>query len=180
MLKKLSNVFAPALLLVLVAQFMPLSGQQQKRGPSTAEERQRAIELATKLEDEPLSKDAKQYRSELALWLAEVPDISVSLCSDVLGNTKSMKGEYSNELVGQLLYSQAKFVLENPDKAQDDFKVYVAGVEGVLRTYKALRKAKPKIKFDLLEDLLQRQEDGLLSDYVKAQMDVGCQRHSDQ
>ena len=143
---------------------------QNKRGPSTPEERKRVIQMTTFLETTPLAKEAKDYRAALLYFLAEVPDITVTLCPEVLGETAQIKGDYKSELVGQLMYSQAKFVIENPDKAQDDAVVYLAGVEGVLRTWQAIKAAKPKAKFPLMDELLQKQQAGTLAEYVKAGM----------
>lgn len=148
---------------------------QNKRGPSTPEERKRAVEMTTFLETKPLAKEAKDYRAALLYFLTEVPDIAVTLCTDVLGESKRIKGDYESELVGQLAYSQAKFVIENPDKAQDDAAVYLAGVEGVLRTWEAIKAAKPKAKFPLMDELLQKRQAGALAEYVKAGM-KGCKK----
>jgi hypothetical protein len=168
MLKKLT--LSVALLCLLCG---APSAHAQKRGPSTPEERRRAVEMATFLEQSPLDKDAKKYRAALLYFLAEVPDISVTLCTNVLGETKRIKGDYEAEMVGQLAYSQAKFVIENPDRAKDDFAVYLAGVEGVLRTWQAVKAAKPKAKFPLMDELLQKQQAGALAEHVKAGM-AGC------
>jgi hypothetical protein len=169
MLKKTS-------LLAVVLAFLCSSASadaQDRRGPSTPEERKRAVEMATFLEKNPLAKEAKDQRAALLYFLAEVPDITVKLCTNVLGESKRIKGDYEAELVGQLAYSQAKFIIENPDKAQDDAAVYVAGVEGVLRTWQAIKAAKPKAKFKLMDELLEKQQAGTLAEYVKANMS-GC------
>lgn len=168
MLKKNSFLFVVVVLIGCAA-----SAYAQKRGPSTAEERKRAVEMATFLETTPLAKEAKDYRAALLYFLAEVPDITVKLCTNVLGESKRLKGDYESELVGQLAYSQAKFVIENPDKAQADAAVYLAGVEGVLRTWQAIKTAKPKAKHLLMDELLQKQQAGTLAEYVKAGMS-GC------
>jgi hypothetical protein len=146
---------------------------QDKRGPSTPDERKRAVEMATFLEKNPLAKEAKDLRAALLVFLTEVPDIKIKLCTNVLGPSKRFKGDYESELFGQLAYSQAKFVIENPDKAQDDAAVYLAGVEGVLRTWQAIKEEKPKAKFELMEELLQKRQAGTLADYVKDAM-KGC------
>src|SRR5688572_18524704 len=108
MLKKVLLVF-----LVIVCSFC-FAFAQNRRGPSTPEERKRAVEMATFLETNPLAKEAKDYRAALLYFLAEVPDITISLCTNVLGESKRIKGDYEAELVGQLAYSQGKFVIENP------------------------------------------------------------------
>jgi hypothetical protein len=142
----------------------------QRRGPSTAQERERAVEMVTFLEKSPLAKEAKGIRSALLVFLADVPDISVKLCGDVLGDLKRQKGDYHGELLGQLIYSQAKFMIENPDKSKDDLAVYVAGVEGVLRTWQAIKAEKPKAKYPLMDELLEKQQAGELAAQVKINM----------
>ncbi len=145
----------------------------QKRGPSTPEERKQAVEMVTFLETNPLAKEAKDYRAKLLFFLTEVPDITVTLCMNVLGESKKVKGDYDSELVGQLVFSQAKFLIENPDKAQDSAAVYLGAVEGVLRTWQAIKAAKPKAKFPVMDELLAKQQAGTLAEHVKAAM-TGC------
>lgn len=143
---------------------------QKNRGPSTPEERKRAVEMATFLEKNPLAKEAKKYRETLLYFLIAVPDIEIKICADVLGELKKIKSDYQSELVAQLTFSQAKFILENPDKAEDDATVYQAGVEGVLRTWQAIKVAKPDAKFALMDELLQKQQAGTLVEYIKNNM----------
>jgi len=129
--------------------------------------------MATFLETNPLAKEAKPYRAKLLVFLAEVPDISIKLCLKVLGDSKQTKGDYETDLVGHLMFSQAKFIIENPDKANDDAAVYLAGVEGVLRLWQALKTAKPKAKFPFMDELLEKQQAGTLAEHVQAGM-KGC------
>jgi len=162
-----------SLILALVFLCCVSAAYAQKRGPSTPEERQKAVAMATFLETNPLAKEAKDIRGALLFFLAEVPDISVTLCTNVLGESKKFKGDYESELVGQLAFSQAKFVIENPEKAKDNAAVYQAGVEGVLRTWQAIKTAKPKAKFPLMDELLEKQQAGSLAEYVQTSM-KGC------
>ena len=166
MLKKTSLL---AVVLACLCYVSSVNAQNQ-RGPSTPEERKRAVEMVTFLETKPLAKEAKEYRAALLFFLAEVPDITVKLCTNVLGESRQIKGNYESELVGQLAYSQAKFIIENPARAQDDEAVYLAGVEGVLRTWRAIKAEKPKAKFPLMEELVQKQQAGTLAEYVKTGM----------
>lgn len=169
MMKKASLVTAALVFLCFVSS----AHAQNKRGPSTPEERKRAVEMATFLETNPLAKEAKEYRGTLLFFLSEVPDITVTLCTNVFSDSKKFKGDYDSELIGQQAFSQAKFIIENPDKAQDAAAVYLAGVEGVLRTWQAIKAAKPKAKFPLLDELLEKQKAGTLAEHVQAGM-KGC------
>ena len=140
---------------------------QDKRGPSTPEERKRAVEIATLLENEPLHKDAKKLSQALLFFLIEAPDISVPICTDVLGDYKKIKGDYAPTITAQLTFSTAKYVIEHPDEPADSYQPYLAGVEGVLRAYQNIKKAKPKVEMKPLEELLAKQQAGQLEDFVK-------------
>ena len=164
MLKKTSLPIVVFLLLCCVS-----SAYAKNQGrPSTPEQRKQAVEMATFLETNPLDKKAKDYRSALLFFLAQAPDISITLCPNVLGESKRQKGDYESELFSQLAFSQGKFVIENPDKAQDQAAVQLAGVEGVLRTWQAIKAAKPKAKYPLMDELLEKQQAGTLAEHVQA------------
>ena len=145
----------------------------QNRGPSTPEERKRAVEIATLLESDPLNKDAKALSQELLFFIIQVPDIQVHLCTNVLGDYKKIKGDYSPTITAQLTFSQARFVIEHPEQAKDEYLESLAGVEGVLRTYQNIKRAKPKVKIEPLEELLVKQQAGQLDEFVKNAM-TGC------
>jgi hypothetical protein len=169
MLRKTSLLFIAVTILCSVH---PAWAQQGT--PSTPEQRKQAVEMITFLETSPLAKEAKDYRIKLFTFIAQAPDFTVKLCTNVLGESKRLKGDYDDELVTfQLMFSQAKFLIENPDKAQDDAAVYLASVEGVLKTWEAIKTAKPKAKFPLMDELLQKRQAGTLAEHVNAAM-VGC------
>lgn len=155
-----------ALLLCLVT---TASAQNKpQRGPSTPEERKTAVEIATYLENHPLAKDAKDKRAVLLGFLVEVPDVNVYLCTAVFGSEKEFKGDYQADLLVQSSFSQAKFIIENPGKATDKGAIFLAGVEGTLRTWSAIKAEKPKAKFPLLDVLLEKQKNGTLAEHVAA------------
>lgn len=92
------------LLIIVIALALGLAVKTtfaQNRGPSTPEERKRAVEIATLLENDPLNKDAKSLSSELLIWLIEVPDIHVTICTNVLGDYSKIKGDYSATITAQ-------------------------------------------------------------------------------
>ena len=169
MLKKTSLLIA----FVFLCCFTSVHGQTEK--PSTPEQLKQAVQIATFLETNPLAKEAKDKRAALLLFLIQAPDITVTVCSNVLGDSKKLKGDYESELVTQLTFSQAKFMIENPDKANDEAAVQLAGVEGVLRMWQAIKTAKPKAKFPLMDELLQKQQAGTLAEHVQAGLQ-GCKK----
>lgn len=163
-----------SLLVVAVVLVCCVSGANAQR-PSTPEQRKQAVGMATFLETNPLAKEAKDYRSALLFFLTQAPDITVTICPNVLGESKRLKGDYDSELLGQLVFSQGKFVIEHPDKAQDEAAVQLAGVEGVLRTWQAIKAAKPKAKYPLMDELLAKQQAGTLAEHVNAGLG-GCKK----
>ncbi|HZS03390.1 MAG TPA: hypothetical protein VFD58_00820 [Blastocatellia bacterium] len=159
-------------ILLLVAS--PASSQQKNkgRGPSTPEERRRAVEMTVLLENDPLSPEAEKRRKSLWYWLASVPDIKVSLCASLIGDIDQNGTEFGPELVVQMAFAQARFIIESPAEAGDEFRVYLAGVEGALRTYASVRRAKPTFRIYVLEALLEKQRNGALRQYVKSAMET--------
>src|SRR5258708_34717305 len=113
-------------LLALVAAQQPL----QAGKPSTPEDRAKLVAVAGSMETDPLSKQAKDQRAWLILWLTDVSDINVKACSNLLGPIVGSKKNYGSELFTQTLASAAAFIISNPDKAKDDVAVYTAGLQG--------------------------------------------------
>lgn len=171
MTKRLLTLTAAALLLALC---VSASAARQDAKPSTPEQRRRAVEIATLLENDPLNKDAKKLSEALLYFIIQAPDIHVNLCTDVLGDYKKIKGDYSPNITAQLTFSTAKYVIEHPDEPADSYRPYLAGVEGVLRAYQNIRKAKPKVEMKPLEELLVRQQAGQLEEFVKQAAAKGC------
>lgn len=159
--------------LIITCGFSGSSTLAQKRGPSTAEERKRAVEIATLLENDPLNKNAKALSRELLIWLVEIPDIVVTICTGMLGDYSKIKGEYAGTITTQMSFGGTRFVIEHPDQAKDEYQVYLAGVESALKTYHNIKKAKPKVRLEPLEQLLVKQQAGELPDFIKTTM-VAC------
>jgi hypothetical protein len=150
--------------------FAAVAFAQQNRGPSTPEERTRAVQYAHDLESNPLGPQARSEREWLTRWLIEVPDITVGVCSALLGSSLPDKKNFGPEILSQLINSEAAFVIENPDKANDKFLVYTAGVSGALKVYEIILKDHPKAHSKGLDDLIARRDKGELQDHVREAM----------
>jgi carboxypeptidase Q len=141
---------------------------QSNRGPSTPEERATAVKSARLLETDPFSKDAKKVREWFLKWLIEVPDISVEICAGYLSPLYGKKiKDNEAELVTQMTFSSAAFIIENPDKANDNVAVNLAGLEGTLKMYESILKSKPNAKIDFLDQLIAKRDKGELRAYVE-------------
>ena len=141
------------------------------RGPSTAEERKRAVETTRKLEREPLSRSSTEARKWLFQWIVEIPDIHVTSCNgplDVL--QKDEEDPYGQILYVQAVFGMAAFLVEHPAKKNDWITVQTAGIESVLRTYESLRKADSEARWKELDRLAAARKSGKLRALVKEEM----------
>lgn len=132
--------------------------------PTTPEERQRAIELAKKLEADPLDKSLKPDCAWLMKWAADAPDFTVSVCASHGEFKKNYK--YSPELTFQKMAAGVAFVLQHPEQQNDRVAQELAAVNGALNAYEAILKADPKRHSEYWDDLLKRRDAGTLKDFV--------------
>jgi len=138
----------------------------QQRGPSTTQERQRAVETAKLLQADPLAANIQQDREWLIQWLIQIPDISVKMCPPLLGELGDSKSGYPCALVATMLASEAAFVIEHPEKSKDLDSVYLAGVDGAIRGYESIHKKDNSYRLPHLDDLIQKRDQGTLPEYV--------------
>ena len=166
------RVTAAVLLFALVA--CPLAAAD--RGPSTQEERDRAVRLARLLESDPLHPKAKDARQWLAVWVISVPDISVSMCIHFVGGVQKVhKYAHDSEIGVQTMYGQLAYQIEHPDAKSDEEATYVAGVESALKAYESIIAKEPKSKVPFLDDLLVKRDHGELAAFVHANI-AGCSK----
>ena len=139
----------------------------EPRGPSTAEERARALSLVDLIETRPTSPEAKEARSWLMLWLAAIPDMTISVCLDPLGDAADRKS-LPADLAIHPVVAQAAFMIRHPEAKPKDTEVYVAGVLGALRTYEAMRAAGGVAELAAFEKLAKERAAGTLERGVEA------------
>jgi hypothetical protein len=144
------------------------------RGPSTPEERKRAVETTRMLEKEPLAQGSDQARVWLLRWIQQIPDIMVKSCS---GPLDSLIQDEEGERHGRLLYAQsvfgmAAFQIENPRKASDWVAVQTAGIESVLRAYRSMLRQDPQSRWQELDLLSAARTQGKLEVVVEETMET--------
>jgi hypothetical protein len=165
---------ALAAALALAAAWPGAARAQQQRGPSTAEERKRAVQTTRRLEKDPLAKGAEADRKWLFEWIVAIPDISVTSCD---GPLTVLLGDEEGERHGRELYLQAvfgmtAFLVENPKKKEDWVAVQTAGIASTLAAYERLVKARPKERWPELDELVAARKKGKLAQVVEE--DVDC------
>lgn len=163
---KRHSIWTIPILLIYFAGSSARAAGAQQRGPSTAEERTRAVKIAHDLEDDPLGKDAKDNRAWVIQWIVDIPDITVTVCDDYFGTiSKSLRG-HSREIVNQMAISSAAFMIEHPDKAKDDQAVATAGLLGSLKAYQSVLKQEPDSRWPYLDKIVMMRDQGKLDDYI--------------
>jgi hypothetical protein len=160
--------------------FLPETAAGAERGPSTPKERQKALRLIHQLEADPLGAKAHDARRWLALWLLDVPDFQVRYCPEVIGGDRSARQRIRPDLLAQIPWSGAAFLIENPKKGDARTEIYTAGLLGALRAYEALLKARPDQRSPLLDQLLVKREAGELEKYVAETSQVCPWESTDQ
>ena len=135
------------------------------RGPSTPEERAKAVALVQSLESDPFGAEAAAARRWLTEWSIQVPDISVKWCPDLILPAHG-KYPYAGEVALHPLFAATRFAIEHPDKASDEIAMYTAGLEGAIKVYEVVLKTKPDGRLAFLDDLVSKRNSGELGNYV--------------
>jgi hypothetical protein len=140
--------------------------QPHQRGPSTAEERSRAVKIAHTLENDPLAKDAKENRDWVIQWIVDIPDITVTVCDEYFGTLAKPARGRTREIVNQMVISSAAFMIEHPDKVKDEQAIATAGLLGSLKMYQAILKQEPDARWPYIDKIVQMRDQGKLDDFV--------------
>ena len=115
---------------------------------------------------------AKRY------WLIEfysrVPDIVLTLCGTLLGPFPPEEHPFFPMVLTQLMFSSGTFIVEHPDKANDEMAVQMAGMLGALKVYEIGVKADPEHRLPFLDDLVKRRDAGTLEAYLIEAVPEAC------
>ena len=155
-----------SILIIMFGLISPRVARAQERGPSTPEERARAVKVSHELEMGPLGKDAKDQRAWILDWIEKIPDITVNVCFDFFGKFPDPPRGHSREIMEQMIISSAAFMVEHPDKVKDEQAVTLAGLLGSLKAYQAILKQDSAARWPFVDKLIQMREQGKLDDYV--------------
>jgi hypothetical protein len=167
-LRSLSATFVGCTLLLV-----PLAATATDRGPSAPEERKQTLNAVRDWQADPLGPHAKDQLASALKWFADVPDLTVHVCT-VLDKLPMGKKKDGSTIFGGKFMGQAAFVIENAGKNDDLLAEHQAGVESALRVYEVLLKANPKDREPYLDDLIQRRETGTLTQFVRERVAATC------
>jgi carboxypeptidase Q len=157
---------------VLLSFMLLLSGlaaSAESRGPSTPEERARVVALVQKLQSNPIDPQLRSEREWALRWLIDVPDVSVTMCADLLKPVLGTKYKYEMDLIAFNTLASAAFVIENP--GANLFAVNKAALESTIAAYQAILRAEPKATLNGMDALVQMKINGELDKFVQRATD---------
>lgn len=157
----------PRLLPTLLLLFSLLAAVAQSRNPATAEQRQRVVAIAHKLETTPLDQTLFPEREWAKQWVIENPDVRIRMCLQLLPDLRRPRYKFRPEILDQMMLSSAAFLIEHPDKTGDHLAENVGGLQGVLKAYSAIVKANPDARVQALDDMLEKEGRGKLVEYAR-------------
>ena len=137
------------------------------RGPSTKEERDKAVALVEVTEAEPWSDAARDARAWLMSWLRDVPDITAKTCKSLLG-PPDVRAAIPRDLQDQILFSGTAFLIQHPGAGAGETPTLLAALHGTLRAYASLRKH-GSAAIAPIDELAKLQQNGQLESYVRGQ-----------
>lgn len=109
--------------------------------------------------------------SYLMAWINGAPHINLIIDGKIEGEMLAdKKFDYSKELLLAMIFSKVTYLLENKEAESIDFETNLAGVKGMLLTYKKIKsqtKNKKKYRTDSMEEYLDWEKDGKLEEEIE-------------
>jgi hypothetical protein len=149
-----------------------IAGGALAQEPTSPDKKAEMIRLVDSLEAHPYGGNADSSRKVVMEWLTDAPDVTVTVCSALLGDVEKLEGERDDPgLLLQLMFAEARFILQHPEQAQDEKAVHTAGVKGALVFYDAMKKERPEVKIPTIEKIAKTNADGKLEGFIAAAME---------
>jgi len=163
---------ALAAVIVLLALSLGVGAQEQERGPSTPEERARAVRIAQALEARPTDLSLRDDYKWLLRWAAEEPDLAFSICpANMPWNDKY---EHGGDLAAVGLAATVAFVIQHPDEGKDAATAGFAAMESMLRAYQKIVEQDPQARSKEMDDVVEIQSQGKLEEYIRSRWTEAC------
>ncbi|WP_395391219.1 hypothetical protein WBP07_11685 [Novosphingobium sp. BL-8A] len=132
---------------------------------SSAEDRQRFVNVTENLERTPLNPALTQDRQWALRWLVEAPDVSVSACLTPFAKLPESYA-HSSEIIVQYMLAMAAFTIRHPEQSTDAEAQQLAGVESALNMYQSILRAQPEEKSPALDNILNTRDKGELKNFI--------------
>ena len=131
-------------------------------------EKELTIKTARALETAPLSPETIKMREKSLKWVIETDEVHLIVCGGVFSLFSDKKNKNASDMTVGYTIGMAAFKLEHSDKVSDENAAQLAGLETALKSYEAILKEKPKTKFDKIDALIEKRNNGQLAAIVTA------------
>lgn len=138
----------------------------QERGPSTVEERARAVKIALDAENN-LQQVFEQNNVWLDQWITDIPDLTfrTGAVSDWL--KRASPADLRAQLYFQFCASAIAFQINNPTLAEKTADYSLAGIEGALRAFEKLVNTNPNLRSAKLTQAIAARNKGDLAAFIQ-------------
>jgi hypothetical protein len=160
--------------IITIAVSTGVGAQEQKRGPSTPEERARAVQIGQSLEAQPTDPSLHDDYIWLFRWATEVPDLTIPICSANMPWKEKYK--HSGDLAGVVMAATVAFVIQHPDEGKDGATAGIAAMESTLRAYQKIVEQDPKVRSKEMDELVEVQRQGKLAEYIRGRWTRTCKK----
>lgn len=138
----------------------------QERGPSTVEERARAVKIALDAEKN-LQSVFEQNNVWLDQWIADIPDLTFKTGAVADWLKTAAPTELRAQLYFQFCASAIAFQINNPTLAEKQAAYDLGGLEGALRAYERLLATNPNLRSGKLTQAIAARDKGELAAFVQ-------------
>ena len=128
-------------------------------------------QMVKALETDPLGKDAKALLVGLYAFMDKMDPEFVVCLSQFAPLLDSKKGAHE-DLWMHVAIASGDYLLDHPEDIENEPAYQEAGLEGMLRAYENMVRAKPKLRHEFLEHLVELRDQGNLRQHV---MDNMCE-----
>jgi hypothetical protein len=153
------RVFIAALLLTCTSIAIAQSG----RAPSTAEQREAVVRLASSYPADPQNEALDTMATSAAKMLQETPDIPVATCSDHLPWIQKKNYKYAHQLSVAYFLGSGAYAVQHAEVKPITrlyFPGLLAGSQAAMRTYQTILQRDAKAKLDKMNDWSDRMQAG--------------------
>ncbi len=120
-----------------------LNIQPRPSGALSAEDLQAVARDIGLVLEQPYAVGAEEGLRHLTVWLAESPDVTVNVCGPPFEGFWDTDDEFSYFLSQHFMLAMARYIIENPDRADDLAATHHAGFVGMIDVYQQAKERDP-------------------------------------
>ena len=134
---------------------------------ANTDDRQRAVRIARELERDQFAAGAEEDRNWFVDWMVNGHGTSLDVGWVAEWCVKASCADLGAIMLFQFMLSSVAFQIENPDLENDKDATDLAGLEGVLRSYRNLLVRFPKIRTANMDEALLSLDEDRLAEFLR-------------